>query len=440
VGSVTTTLYKKTKAGKIQQWKIWVEDVGKSGSPEVWIEHGLTDGKKQVTHDIIKEGVNLGKANETTPVEQANLTAKRKATKQKEEGYKETIEEALKQQSISFTERFPKELCFYKPKNSIDDKKIAKLEGAGRLRITVKEDGMMYIVRKSEQFGVEIYSRRMELETDKFPHLVPSFEKMKDGTVLLGEMVLSGYDSHIKAFKDVTKICRSDTEKALERQKEFGNTHYRIFDVAFYNGECCLISHETDARHALAASIAISCDSSYIDIVERLDMTHAQAMQSVKNNKLEGLVLWDSKGKMKDGEAFTFNGKAYRPNILWKSKPKYEDDFIVRWDPDRGIGEYGKGKNKGKVGSVFVYQLDENGMEIALGKCGGGLTDKQRDFYSEKDMFPRVWRIEYDSIQPKTGSLRYPVFNADRTLSGDKLSEECLMSDTIKQARKQEKK
>jgi hypothetical protein len=141
---------------------------------------------------------------------------------------------------------------------------------------------------------------------------------------------------------------------------------------------------------------------------------------------------------MQSGEDFTFNGKAYRPNILWKSKPKYEDDFIVRFDPDNGIGDYGNGKNKSKIKNVQIYQLDKNGKEVCLGKCGGGLSDEQRDFYTNTKLFPRVWRIEYDSVQPGTGALRFPVFNSDRTLSGDKSIDECYMSDSIKQAREQD--
>ena len=50
-----TTLYQRTRIGKTQVWSIWVEtaDTTTSGNPEVWIEHGQVDGKKQLTSDII---------------------------------------------------------------------------------------------------------------------------------------------------------------------------------------------------------------------------------------------------------------------------------------------------------------------------------------------------------------------------------------------------
>jgi hypothetical protein len=433
---MTTTLYKKTRTGKIQQWSIWTKEKGDSGFPEVWVEFGQVDGKKQSTYNVIKEGMNIGRSNETTPIIQANLEMERNIKVQLEEGYKITVEETQTTQTVDFAQRFLKNLCFYKPKNSIDESKIEKLEKAKRLINTVKRDGMMHIVRKTEQFGVEIYSRRMDLVTDKYPHLSKALESLPNDTILLGEIILdiNGKDN----FNSVSRICRSDTEKALERQKEFGNVSYYIFDVAFLNGTNCLQDTTYDKRLNSIIFLTTKINNKYIKAVERINKPHDEALAEVKSRKLEGLVVWDADGIMKDGEGFTFNGKAYRPNVLWKSKPKYEDDFIVRFDPDNGIGDYGNGKNKNKIKNVQIYQLDHDGKEIDLGKCGGGLTDDQRDFYTDSKKFPRVWKIEYDSIQPNTGALRFPVFNDDRTLIGDKEIGECLMSDTIKQAREQE--
>lgn len=432
-----TVLYGKTRTGKTKIWSAWVVEKGESGHPEAHYEWGMIDGKQQLSIDIVEKGVNEGKANETTPFEQAKLEIERKAKKKTEEGYLTTLDNVDDQeQTIDFSKPFPKELCFYKPKNSITDKKRQTLQKAKRMMLSVKEDGQMYIVRKSKAFGVEIYSRRMELETDKFPHLVPALENLDNGTILLGEMTLPGYDNHLKAFKNVSKICRSDAVKALARQEKFGKVVYAIYDLAFKDHTDYLTSIQYSVRYTKAKIEALKCNSDYVRTVEILDITHEEAMQYVKDNGIEGMVIWDADGIMEEGGAFTFNGKAYRPNVLWKSKPKYEDDFIVRFDPANGIGEYGKGKNNGKIKSAFVYQLLD-GEEIHLGKCGGGLSDEQRDFYTNAE-YPRVWRVEYDAIQPGTGSLRYPVFNADRTLTEDKFLEECVMSEAIQLAREEE--
>lgn len=432
--------FQKTRTGKIQQWSIWVVEKGDSGHPEIWIEHGQVDGKKQTTNDIISTGVNIGKANETTPLQQATLTMERKITKQLEKGYRGSVEELNTKLSIDFDKPLPKELCFYKPKNSIEANKIKKLEANRSAVYTVKRDGMMHIVRKTQRFGVEIYSRRMDLVTDKYPHLIESLSKLPNNSILLGEIVLIDDDGK-DDFNAVSSICRSDPEKAIERQEELGYVSYYIFDVAYWDGRNTLVEEKyADRREMLIAhmSAAGMLVGSHLVPAEVIFKPHAVALREMRDRGLEGLVVWDGQAKMEKDQAFTLNGKAYRPNVLWKSKPKYEDDFIVRFDPDNGIGEYGKGKNNDKLKSVFCYQLDDDGNEIFLGKCGGGLSDDLRAYYTNPDIYPRVWRIEFDSIQEKTGALRFPVFNADRTDIGDKSIEECTLSDKSRQAREGE--
>ncbi len=81
-------LYQKAKTGKTKVWSGWIVLKGESGHPEINYEWGLTDGKKQLTIDIVSSGVNEGKANETTPSEQAILTLERKIRKKKLNFYK----------------------------------------------------------------------------------------------------------------------------------------------------------------------------------------------------------------------------------------------------------------------------------------------------------------------------------------------------------------
>jgi len=289
----------------------------------------------------------------------------------------------------------------------------------------------MSIVRHSDTFGVEIYSRRMDLTTNNYPHLVESLACLKGDCILLGEMVLdtNGKDD----FKSVSSICRSDPVVAIEKQKTLGLIKYYIFDLAFFNEKNLLTSKTFMERRAILDKQIMPYVGNNVEACQIIDTTHENAMKLAKKNGWEGLVVWDAKGRMKDGEAFTMNGKAYRPNCIYKSKPLFESDFIIRWDPANDIGEYGKGKNGERVGSVFIYQL-LNDEEVFLGKCGGGLSELQREFYTTAT-YPRVWRIEYSAVQPKTGKLRFPVFNADRTIIGDKNISECDMSNDIINAR-----
>lgn len=86
------TLYQKTNTGAIQQWTISVEEKMSGGL--IRTEHGQVGGKLQETSDLVTEGKNPGKANETTALEQAEKEAAAKWTKQKKKGYVESLEDA----------------------------------------------------------------------------------------------------------------------------------------------------------------------------------------------------------------------------------------------------------------------------------------------------------------------------------------------------------
>lgn len=67
-------LYKRTASGGIQTWKISVLPLA-DGTAMVVTTFGLLDGKQQRQEEHIKTGKNTGKANATTPLQQATLEA-----------------------------------------------------------------------------------------------------------------------------------------------------------------------------------------------------------------------------------------------------------------------------------------------------------------------------------------------------------------------------
>lgn len=82
------TLFKKTSTGAIQKWTIGVLD------STIITVYGQVDGKEQRTEDVIREGKNIGKTNETTPHEQALSEAHSKWEKQVKKGYVPDIDRA----------------------------------------------------------------------------------------------------------------------------------------------------------------------------------------------------------------------------------------------------------------------------------------------------------------------------------------------------------
>jgi len=85
------TLYGTVSSGKTKVWNARVL-TNASGHGISEIEHGQKDGKLQLATRTIEVGKNIGKKNETSPVEQCISEVKRKWLDKKEkEGYTETI-------------------------------------------------------------------------------------------------------------------------------------------------------------------------------------------------------------------------------------------------------------------------------------------------------------------------------------------------------------
>ncbi|MNX63310.1 DNA ligase [compost metagenome] len=75
------TLYGLNKAGGYKLWSIETKD------EEIHLEHGQENGKIQLKIESVK-GKNIGRSNETTPSQQAELEAFSKIGKQKDKGYR----------------------------------------------------------------------------------------------------------------------------------------------------------------------------------------------------------------------------------------------------------------------------------------------------------------------------------------------------------------
>jgi ATP-dependent DNA ligase len=75
--------------GKCKVWRIDVYETAE-GHGLIRAEHGYEDGKKTVNEKVVSVGKNIGKKNETTPVQQALVEARATWSKKKDAGYRES--------------------------------------------------------------------------------------------------------------------------------------------------------------------------------------------------------------------------------------------------------------------------------------------------------------------------------------------------------------
>src|SRR5690606_19705480 len=115
----------------------------------------------------------------------------REIRKKLESGYVEFIDGKPVQEQITevkFDQYLPKNFCPYKPQTDISESALNSLHKKQNALYTKKHDGMCHIA-VHHTFGWEIYSRRVELSSERFPEHIKLLEKSKFdvGTILVME-------------------------------------------------------------------------------------------------------------------------------------------------------------------------------------------------------------------------------------------------------------
>lgn len=212
------TLYKKNSKGTIQVWDISVLDAAPVA--KIVTQYGERGGKIQITQDPITEGKNIGRANETSIVQQALLEAESKWTHKKDrEGYVEKLDAVdedhrdgvdpmLAHRYDKHPHKMPS-VCFTQP----------KLDGHRCLAVFKDEKCTLFSRTRNVILGV--------------PHINKAVEELLKGTsgttVLDGELYNHDYKSK---FEELTGFIRSETPKVGHEVVQY-HLYDLIADVDF---------------------------------------------------------------------------------------------------------------------------------------------------------------------------------------------------------------
>ena len=161
-------LYKLTSTKKVQEWCISTEDNA------IIVIQGQVDGKKQRYSELISKGKNIGRANETTPEQQADAEAQAKWDKKHKKDYHLTIEDCKSKGKIanqggylpmlaqSYHKHAKKYLkypcliqpkldgCFFRTTEIITDKGIKTIEEIVENKLQVKILSYNFKIKKTE--------------------------------------------------------------------------------------------------------------------------------------------------------------------------------------------------------------------------------------------------------------------------------------------------
>ncbi|PHH58841.1 hypothetical protein CDD81_4277 [Ophiocordyceps australis] len=334
---------------------------------------------------------------------------------------------------------------------------LTKLQGRD-FSCEFKYDGQRAQVHCDEQGKVSIFSRHLELMTDKYPDLVELVPKIRGESVssfiIEGEVVAIDHQTgELKNFQTLSNRARKDVAA--------GSITIEVclfsFDILFLNGQA-LLDRPFRERRELLRSLFVEVPNRFT-WVRSLDATSADSevvlefFKHATDNKCEGIMvkILDNLSSMAsfedvkrqcsgDGEKLALPKAKQRP----KQKPKgatvaeHEEDktksrrkpLLATYEPDKRLdswlkvkkdysssfdtldlipiaGWHGQGR-KAKWWSPILLAVrnEESGSLEAICKCISGFTDAfykaNKEFYRDDD--------DGDDGKPRNTTRRKPNF------------------------------
>jgi len=421
-------LYQIASTGRVKH--LVIENTGNVLKSSWWTSLEGIDGEKQSTSDTIS-GVNAGRSNETSDEEQCFLEWERKIVTKKEQGYVETLEEALakSKESLDVTQQLPKEFAPSKP--------ISKMAGKadpfdGTWYAERKYNGECVVLHNTglEQF---IYSRTNHVITDiarSVEDLDYKLSLVPSGTLVLGELIAYEKDGteNTKYLKGVTHY-KTTPQKARARYNELKEAGIRFvfhpYEVYFFQGEDVTTKPFWERDELIEGMFGVDRD---------IKLFTEDMVQTALDKGWEGYILRQQDSTIK----YTMNGKPKRAGG-YKFKFIFETDcFITGVKP-------GTGKNQQRLAKLTLAQYDGSGNIVqAKGSGTGKFTDEEVDEFTQKilsmgyefgeiNLNPSDWipvEIQYQSRQPKNSKGEFGFeFPQPIRLREDKTPEECLFEE-----------
>ena len=361
------TLYKQTSTGSVQQWTI------DACGNEVTTIFGLTDGKLQTTTDIVKSGKNIGRSNETTPVEQASLQAQQKYDAKLKKGY--VIDKKVAQTTKNTLDGVEPMLAF-----TIESKKKYVFFPA---LAQPKLDGLrcMAVLKNGK---VKLYSRTQK-EYITLPHinkeLIEIFGHYGD-RVLDGELYNHRFRND---FNTITSLIKRDD---IHENHELVQYHiYDVVDGGNYRTRTSGLDEELSSAKFLRLVETVDI-ASHKELLDYQVVCVEQGYEGAMYRNIDGLY------------------QHKRSSGLLKIKDFQDAEFKIV-DVEEGTG-----KLMGRVGAFYCELNDGSGRSFKASPAVT-LEEKEAMWKRRKWYIGKQACVKFQNYTPD-GSLRFPIFKCVR--------------------------
>lgn len=366
------TLYKLNSKGKIQYWEIGVVKSTKMGFFDIKVNYGQQNGKIQTSFDTITEGKNIGKANETSILQQAQFEATAKWTKQQErKGYKTDVtklniderpgaEPMLAHRYDKYPDKikFP---CFIQP----------KFDGHRCLAIITLEGCTLFSRQRKEITSLP------HINTFLFGYVSSSLPDSAFPITLDGELYNHDYKDN---FEDLTGFIRSKTPK---------------------------IGHEVVQLHVYDIIIGHSGFEIRSEILKKLfeNLPDSSPLREVLTKKVEQK---DVVQQFKEFLSLGYEGAMLRNKLGgYQGKRSYDLQKVKQFvDEEFEIVDIEEGRGAMKGHAIFVCKTPND--KLFKAKMKGPLQELAK-IYNNKDEYKnRIVTVQFQEYT-KDGIPRFPV-------------------------------
>ena len=332
------TLYKLTSTGKVQVWNIGVLE--QDGVVSIETVYGQIDGKKQIASEVITEGKNIGRANATTPFEQACAEATSRWELKQKKHYVQNLDEAeAGEVSAEFVAGGVAPMLAFP-----FDKQGHKITYP--CYVQPKLDGHRCIAMVID--GKATLWSRTQKRINSMPHIVRELEKLfpEINVVLDGELYNHDYRDR---FEELTSKIRKDAPAPGHEVVQ-----YHVYDVVT-DGPFAARKDILDTLALLVAatdtkSVTAVYTAKVLDEADLMDMFGIFVEQG-----FEGAIARNAKG-------------------LYKNKRSYDLQKIKEFD-DAEFTVVAVEEGRGKMAGKALFVCETSTGETFRCKMVGALDD-----------------------------------------------------------------
>jgi hypothetical protein len=384
-------LYRISKTGSILEYYI-TTDILPNGDVEVRKHHGVYQSpNQQVDIEVISSGKNLGKANETSRIEQSLITCNTTYNKYLDKGY---IEYDGITPWKDFVKVIKNNLEMYLPPRAMLAKKDANL---GKLKYPVlgqpKLDGIRCFAWRDPDTGkVLLFSRRGKyFDLSILKELAQDLEKVlpEEGIVLDGELYIheAPDEASSSTINKIYPMPMQTIASAVKRRSELSSLiQFHVYDLA--------IPHVSQQdRIERLNRLKSSFKGTRIKLVKTKTLNNSEEVMAffskAMSKKYEGIMI-----RLLDAP-YQFG---FRSEYLQKYKEFETDEFEIV-----GVNE-GSGRDEGTA--VFVCKTHVGGLTFNA-KPIGTWEERAEYWKNRESLIGKMVTVKYQGFTLE-GRARFP--------------------------------